>query len=206
MIKRRIRAAREATIKIGSLREISYSYYSINELDLIKNSCGWYCWVYIPENPENKGMGIYRIYELETISSTNFGMAFNGSLKNIEPKNKVSLKTDQLYNMQATLLAFSPPLYIGISTILNQRLKTHKRQLEEFIQNSQLEEDIKSRIIPDSDEESRFFGHRIGKKIVELDIKLTELYVKVVYTKSKENLKNIELILNKMLYPPYGRR
>lgn len=208
MKKSRKKITNSCKVKCGALNEIEVSYFSINEIDLIpSDKKGWYCWFYVPESPDTLNIDFIKYYKPRATIEGIFGIRYHGALKDDAKKLDIKDVGQCFDDLQHTILAFSSPLYIGISKSLTIRLKRHKSQLEARLNTDSLieSEDIND-IKNDSDEESSFFGQRIASQMNLYNIKYSELYVKCVYSSSIDNLERVETVLNRMFLPPYGRR
>ena len=111
-------------------------------------------------------------------------------------------------DLAEAVLAFSPPVYIGMSKNINARLSQHKSKLEEIVYGGSLSDLALSTAEPDSDEESAVFASRFGSYIRSNRINLKSLYVKAVTTPelSRLAIRNAETYLNSTFSPPYGVR
>ena len=135
-----------------------------------------------------------------------FGTQYKGTIEgeNVTPKDDVGMYRGDLEKL---IIAFAPPLYIGISTNLKQRLKTHVRQLQECIDKGYGDKvESLSRDNVDSEKESSYFGKRMAKALVDYELSKNGLYVRVVFSNKVEKLKPLESVLNSFFVPPYGRR
>ena len=107
---------------------------------------------------------------------------------------------------------FSPPLYIGISVNLRQRIRTHLSSLNEFLYSRRPSYTAEiSEMELDSEIESNYFAQRIGAVIKQnmdsLDI--NSFFIKVIELDKhypKSGLLEVEKFLNRTFIPHYGRR
>ncbi|TYO98083.1 hypothetical protein EDC39_10820 [Geothermobacter ehrlichii] len=149
-------------------------------------------------------------------------LKYQGELKkqigniNTNSLDDVTLFSDSIFSVNY-------PLYIGISTNLNKRLTTHKRQFEK--QLGKLNPDLSTEIPADSDVESEYFGLRLAK-IWPKKLSTDCLFVKFTIPrkcidncisrsinchqecikKVTEDLLYCETFLNTIFNPVFGRR
>lgn len=105
---------------------------------------------------------------------------------------------------------FCPPVYIGISINIRQRLTLHLRRLNEALQSSEsLPPTDDATEQQDTAGESSAFGHRMGYLLRSNGIRDVErLFVKIVYQPqaSAADLKKAEYFVNRTFLPFCGRR
>jgi hypothetical protein len=104
--------------------------------------------------------------------------------------------------------AFSPPIYIGIAKNLRSRLLAHMKKLEDAL-IMPFGTAIGTGIDDDSDEESSFFGGRVGDLLRELKINdIRHLFVKTVFQPVDDLLQRraVEHFVNRVFFPFCGRR
>lgn len=202
-----------SNIKCGSLKEIKISYFSLNQFELIPNQAGWYCWFFVPEESEctealETKLELLKQRKLSANIKGTLGLAYEGILQTVSVSKFSNKKISDFNYLQATMFAFAPPLYVGLSKNLKTRLNRHKYQLEKQVPfyGSSDNEDAGKNIPLDTEEESSYFAKRIAKYMNDFGVNKGELYVKCCFSDNKENLFNIELILNNTFSPIYGRR
>lgn len=141
-------------------------------------------------------------------------MRYSGELYKEAIEPPIGADSSMLRNI---FLLVGLPLYIGISINVNARLKAHKASLEESSFDSEA-----SDCAPDSEDESRMFGERIGRLFVDAKVSAVDcLYVKVfeyrtfgtseTIPKSKKSeimneLRSCETFANTLFNPVFGRR
>lgn len=102
--------------------------------------------------------------------------------------------------------AFSPPVYVGRSKTVRNRLGQHVKALTKALAASDLGPIPTEPELPDTDEESSQFGVRMGRLLKRQGIEDTRsLFVKVVYADNNEATKRVELMLNRTFHPVLGR-
>lgn len=109
---------------------------------------------------------------------------------------------------------FCPPLYIGISTGIRERLKTHYDKLNSFLQRAATlppQTTIASPDGPeeDSDIESNVFGERMGSLLKKNGIQDPgQLFIKILYVPgaTKRDLERAEFFVNRAFVPLCGVR
>ncbi len=109
------------------------------------------------------------------------------------------------------LVMCSYPLYIGMSTNLRDRLKTHKRMIENISEDQYLSFLSNAESLSDSAEESRYFAARLMKSLGSYKIMgMNSLYVKYVCIDdsqiSRGELLAVEAFGNTLFNPVFGRR
>lgn len=204
--------ADEVEFAVGSVSPITVHFASLSDLDSVPDGAGWYAWFYIPSSLHPDHFQVYRHARVDSTVTGFFNLTFEGRLK---PKDGGSLKLSGLKQPERSLevlrslfLAFAPPLYVGISKALRRRLKTHRKNLSEFIASADEigEPPAKASVEPDSDRESQYFGARIGAALRTLKISADDLHVKCVLAETVDQMREIERVVNLALTPHYGRR
>lgn len=103
---------------------------------------------------------------------------------------------------------FSPPIYIGIAKNVKARLLTHLAKLREAL-ITPFTVAISGNLIGDSDEESSFFGERVGNLLRAQGIDdVRHLFVKIVFQPVDDlaQRKAVEHFVNRVYFPLCGRR
>jgi hypothetical protein len=103
---------------------------------------------------------------------------------------------------------FSPPIYIGIAKNVRSRLLTHLAKLREALITPFILE-ISGDLNADSDEESSFFGGRVGDLLRAQGIDdVRHLFVKIVFQPVDDlaQRKAVEHFANRVYFPFCGRR
>ena len=121
-----------------------------------------------------------------------FGIQYEGLLK-IQDRDKPSGIDERLFRkLQSVIVAFTPPLYIGIAENLKTRLCAHKRQLEDCFRSGE------STVIEindnqlDTEEESSYFASRVAKQMRKY--KIEEKYIFIGISSSKD-IPEVKLIV-----------
>lgn len=195
---------------VGSLTPVSVHFAALSDLDSVPESAGWYSWFYIPSSLDADAFQLYRHARVDSTVTGVFNLTFEGRLwpKGGEaPLSVLKQPEKSLEMLRSLFLAFAPPLYVGISKGLRRRLKSHCKNLRDFMANADAAEQTTSMTVdPDSECESQFFGARIGTALRALKISADDLHVKCVLAENTDKLKEIEKLLNFALTPHYGRR
>lgn len=116
--------------------------------------------------------------------------------------------------IEGATTVFCPPIYIGISKNIRNRLTTHVRKLREVLASApeaagNSAESVKAGVQTDTDEESSVFGSRIGAKLHDAGLRSEEiLFVKVMYVErsASSQLRDTEYLLNRSFFPVFGKR
>jgi hypothetical protein len=203
---KRISAGRTARILSGSAPETAITFLSFAELELAPEGPGWYCWIYCPDERESVRIGFPRHPSVDAKVDSVLGASYEGTLALRSEAALGPIEDAHFPHLQSAMLAFSPPLYIGISGGLRARLRTHSRQLEDSLHGARTPAGLRYAVQSDSDGESRYFGERVSAVMKEARISENCLYVKCVEAPSSDALRPVESILNRAYCPPFGRR
>jgi len=205
-----------------------YRHYVIpwEKIDVLAPSCpGIYSWhIRIKPNQEETVGGfldeLFCQQKLKAEVKGNLRLKYSGDLT----KKYESPELDDYDLIKQALVAFSLPLYIGISGDLKIRLSTHKNTLKDVVGSSGSELLIVGDVKEDSYEESVSFGQRLGdfwlsKKFHTLNCLFVKYIVPTVCQECvKERceevcrkkwigpLKDTETMLNNYFNPVWGRR
>ena len=191
----------------------NYCFYKLIELDKIPKSPGIYAWYLMAD--KSNFFDYYKIYKqkkVEVIIEGNLKEKYNGEVRNIyHDKDFKDTGVDfDLCNLAS--LAFSPPLYIGISINLNKRIKDHANELQKIYYDQIALSAPTSLQKTDFDTivESRHFAQRIGFTIKSFpSIDLNSLFIKTIELPSGYSwatLQSVERYLNRTYIPIYGRK
>jgi hypothetical protein len=203
----------KSKLLVGAIGPVDVWYARIGDLESIESGPGWYAWFYVPSSLQESAYTLHRFCHPKAVVEGLFNLDLDGWLSPVTGKSMFNKELQQDENflamVRSLVLAFSPPLYIGISTKLRRRLKTHRAQLLEALSSGI--SDLKSQhnipdYSPDTDEESRCFGSRMGAYLNALSIPHEDLYVKYILTERADFLKDAEKILNHTLTPKFGKR
>ena len=189
-------------------------YYKLDNFDFIPSTTGIYSW-YLTCNSTNY-KNYYDFYKSESYSAFlkgNLLQNFQGKLlaqKTQKFEESENYFDDQL--LEKVSSNFSPPIYIGISTDLHERLNTHKKRLQNHLNDISKITNLRSgfRSKADSDKESEVFAQRLAKLLMDSgNLYESNLLVKIIYIEKKrikkDVLLNIENFLNRTYHPLLGR-
>jgi hypothetical protein len=193
----------------GSVTPVSVYFATLNDLDSIPNSPGWYAWFHIPSSVAGGDLHLYRHARVDSTVKGIFNLSFEGQLKVVGADKTPSFTAKEkecMETLRSLYLAFAPPLYVGISKTLRSRLKAHRKNLQEFMASAAAEMETVESVGPDNEGESQYFGGRIGQAIRTLNITPDDLHVKFVLAQDASTLRDIERVLNFALTPHYGRK
>jgi hypothetical protein len=123
------------------------------------------------------------------------------------PEERVLLQ--YIFNSAAPLL--TSPLYIGISKNLKERLRTHKRLIQEPGRSSS---EIINRSTVEDGSETIKQDKTFAQRVIDRDINPNHLIVGVIYvedinvpqTRIRKTIEAAETLLNRMFHPILGRR
>jgi hypothetical protein len=202
---RKIAPTREAAFLCGALPETRILYLSFSELELAPELPGWYCWIYCPEDLRALQSGFAKHASVMARVDAVLGASYCGELTLEQTPCDVGGIEKHLGVLQSTMLAFAPPLYIGISKSLRGRLRQHSRQLLDSLHGGRSWK-TDDRISSDTDEESSYFANRVAKVMADMGIGEGSLYVKCLVGDTVSQLRPVEAILNRAYSPPFGRK
>ena len=192
---------------------MNHSFYGISELDKIPKSPGIYAWYLLADKSNfSEYYKIFKQKKVEVNIEGNLRERYNGEVKHTyyDKDFKDSGVDFDLCNISS--IAFSPPLYIGISINLNERLRTHADELQKIFYKKVALSPPTSLGKTDFDTivESGHFAQRIGFSITSFStIDLNSLLIKTLelpagYSWAK--LQSVERYLNRTFIPIYGRK
>jgi hypothetical protein len=183
---------------------VELHYASLDSVETIPSAPGWYSWFYVPLSREDLSFGVVRQPWLSVTVDGPLGGGYTGRVT--VPKGaeeRLALTDEQFGAIRELMLAFAPPLYIGMARDLRKRLVTHRRHVHDVpVATYELNPGLS-----DTDAESAWFGSRISVLLAD-KIRRECLFVKcVVSTRGGPDfLKRPETVLNKLYTPPHGRR
>jgi hypothetical protein len=202
-------------ISTGFARPVRVHVASVGDLGSVPAKGGWYAWFHVPYSVSEGSLGVYRHFAVGAEVRGIFNLSFAGSLRPTDEKgvsfDRFEGDVEYLETLKSLYWAFAPPLYVGISSNLQARLNTHRRQLLDYMSTATSNEHHESdteKAIPDTDQESRFFAGRVGQALKTLRLSPDSLFVKCIIAEATNAhlLKQIEQALNYSLAPHYGRR
>jgi hypothetical protein len=190
-----------------------HCHYKLTEIDNIPETPGMYAW-YLNVD-QNNFLDYYKVYKQKKVEVSikgNFDESYIGELRNVY--NEGNFKDNGVDHKLCFLasLAFSPPLYIGISNNLYIRLRQHCKELEKIYYNKIPLSKPTSLGKTDFDTilESMHFAQRIGHTIrLFKNINLNSLLIKTIEMPkgySWSELHKVEKYLNRTYIPIYGRK
>lgn len=192
---------------------IEHSHYRVDEIFKTPNKPGIYAW-YLSVDQKNF-KDYFKLFKQKKVTVSLKGALseeYTGEAKHIYSK-KTFLKHSSPDFELCTLasFAFCPPLYIGISSDLNQRLDEHYSELQKvYFGKKVLAPPKLGKTDFDTIVESAHFAERIGHTLRGLpDIDLTALLIKTIEmptSYSKTDLQKVEYYLNRTFIPIYGRK
>ncbi|MBD3330539.1 hypothetical protein GF354_03330 [Candidatus Peregrinibacteria bacterium] len=195
---------------------IMKNIYFLNEFWNIPAEPGIYCWR-IQFNRNMDLLNYHKLFKQKRFDvklKGNFQDYYKGkvqaeALKKID-KTIMQFPMDKLDLIEKATKLFCPPLYIGISNSLYHRLEIHSDQLQrKLFSNKEKNSFDSNQINPDTDEESTYFGERLGAALKKLnEITMSVIYVQIILAEKKfeiESLKTIEYYLNRTYAPLFGR-
>jgi hypothetical protein len=178
-------------------------YYSgLDSLEHLPDRPGWYCWIYVPVNEDDLSAAVCRAPTVLATVEGPLGLDYAGRIRPRVPDLGRCDEHD-LENVRRLMLAFAPPLYIGMATRLRARLLSHRKH----ILTPGATTELKSEEL-DTETESAFFGRRIADLLRDNGIRRESLIVKCIVSVrgSRAALKAPETTLNRMYSPPHGRK
>ena len=190
-----------------------YQVFSASDIDTeAQDRPGWYGWYIRPSKTLDRSLDFSRYAEifcskaLEVTASAPLKELYRGKVKRELDTSTLCSSTNSY--MDEVSSVFCPPIYIGISKRIKQRLTNHVRALNDVLYGSSESTQIDQSTGDDSEEESRFFGQRIGNLLQANGFKSSDvLYVKVVYQDKYDpsELRAAEYFVNRTFLPLCGR-
>ena len=196
--------------------KFSYSVLSAADIDLFAQpKPGIYAWYLrvLPKNDPALNMGyVDRVFASKRMNvevSGNLGERYQGILTK-DPSFSGDISSFHDTVLTASTI-FCPPLYIGISKNIKNRLSQHFKSLEAALLRSSNDDGdlILTNEDIDEDAESNVFGERIGRVLRVNNIKtVAPLFIKVTYPDQVSNadLLKAESYVNRLYVPICGRR
>ncbi|VTR49125.1 hypothetical protein [Sphingobacterium thalpophilum] len=191
----------------------NHCFYRLNELYKIPKSPGIYAWYLIADQPDMSEY--HKVFKQKSIKISvegNLSEGYVGRAKaTFNQKHFTDLSIDRELCKIASM-AFSPPLYIGISSNLNKRLSQHAKELTDIyydkvklVNPSPVRKTEFDTII-----ESQHFAQRIGYSIKSFrSIQLGSLLIRTIEMPKEytwQDLQGVEKYLNRIYTPLYGRK
>jgi hypothetical protein len=190
-----------------------HSFYDMSALDKIPEAPGLYAW-YLVVNNHNISE-YYKIFKQKKVKVSIEGSlkeAYEGEVRNIYYEEDFKTPVIDHDLCAVASLAFSPPLYIGISKSLRTRLKQHAEELTKIYYGK-----VALSTPPplgktefDTIHESSHFAQRIGFTIKNhLTVNLTSLRIKTLEMPPGyhwQDLQRVEKYINRTFIPMYGRK
>jgi hypothetical protein len=199
------------TLKTSKIND--HCVYSLADLHKIPNVPGIYAW-YLKMDRSNAD-DYFKIFKQKKV-----GVQVTGHLKeNYIGEVKHSYRASDYHNpgldfdlCEIASLAFSPPLYIGISKDLKSRLAVHAKELQDIYFKK-----VKLMTPPplgktdfDTIVESAHFAQRVGHSITSFNkITLNALVIRTIEMPNTyvwSDLQKVEKYLNRTYNPVYGRK
>ncbi|WP_207424296.1 hypothetical protein [Desertivirga brevis] len=187
--------------------------YALSELDKIPEVPGIYAW-YLKLDSTNLE-DYFKLYKQKRIKVNIEGPlkeSYQGSIKSTYNAKDFESPSIDFDLCEIASLAFSPPLYIGISKNLKRRLNEHGDELEDiYFGKTKLSPPTPLRKIDfDTEKESSHFAQRIGTTIKSFrKMKLSSLYIRTIEMPVGyiwNDLQKVEKYLNRTYNPIYGRK
>jgi predicted GIY-YIG superfamily endonuclease len=198
------------TLKTSTAED--HCVYNLADIDKVPNVPGIYAW-YLKVDPSNID-DYYKIYKQKKVKVTVDGHlkeAYKGEARHhYDPADFANPGLD--FNLcEIASLAFSPPLYIGISKDLGVRLKTHTRELTDiFYGKINLPPPVMHKSDFDTIIESAHFAQRMGHSIRSFkNITINALLIRTIEMPAGyvwQDLQKVEKYLNRTYNPIYGRK
>lgn len=205
---------------------LKVNVYLISKLDEVPERPGLYAWyLKLAKGKEMynefHSVMVHRILDVE--ASGELGEKYSGKMgrKDFEFEKKYRRRSNRenfrfenifLTDEQVSMVTatFAPPIYIGISRNLHNRLREHKRELETSLNsiNKNTNNEIPD-FNSDSASESSAFGERIARVLRDKNyIGTNSLFIKTVEFDNiqKEELFDIEYFLNRTFTPIFGKK
>jgi len=183
--------------------------YRTNQISEIPKSLGIYAW-FLAYDYNTDHNDYHDVFKSSIITSTVEGIfkdVYTGPIKQQAFSFDENIVFSSFLNEVISL--FCPPVYIGISSNLRNRLSTHRDELNSLLYSEEAFKYNENAKI-DSDGESYNFAIRLARVLRSVDsIGLRNLRIKVI--EAGEGMKRdevfaIEKYLNRTYTPIYGRK
>jgi len=198
--------------KLAATPNVKHCYYRLVEVPQIPDVPGLYSWhLWIDNANSTKYSQIFKHKRVKVNIEANLTEKFEGDLHHAGYDTDIFQSKTDMDICNLASIAMCPPLYIGISGKLGQRLKQHTDELEKIIKGAipTPVDTIRKRQY-DTIYESQHFAERMGYVISKLNsLNAPNLLIKTLempMTYTKQDLQTIEKFLNRTYIPIYGRR
>lgn len=191
---------------------IQHCYYRITEVSNIPNVPGLYSWhLWIDSTNSKKYSQIFKQKRVDVTIKSNLSESFEGAIVHANHDKDIFDAGIDLNLCNLASIAMCPPLYIGISSRLGQRLGQHVDEFDKIIKGA----------IPipvatltasqfDTIYESQHFAARMGFVVKDLsNLNANNLLIKTIELPTgynKRELQRVETFLNRTFIPIYGRK
>jgi len=193
--------------------QFKHGCYRLVDFDQIPHNPGIYSWYLIADQINFDDY--FKIFKQKKVGVNVEGELREAYTGEAKATYNVSDYSDNpvdftLFNLISYI--YSPPLYIGISINLNERLNTHKSELEKILSGKQklTTSTIPGRTSFDDILESKHFAQRVGFSIkAHNNIGTASMYIKTIEAPlgyPRNNLLKIEKYFNRTYTPIYGRK
>jgi len=195
----------------GYGEKAQYDVFDILDISNAEKRPGLYAW-YLRCQFDTEGFNsmkkIHSLRALKISATAQLGESYIGKVHK-QYKDAETVTDEELLRIAS--VAFSTPIYVGISKNVRNRLKQHYNELTKHFPTSRISTSVPDETIisPDTEEESSTFAQRIGSALKNAGYKsTTSLYVKVIYANNinKFDLRKTESAINQLLHPVMGRR
>ena len=205
----------EFNFRFGHGKKSKFSMLPVTNLNQAEEKAGIYAWFLpFPKSTDSSSLDAYLNFfqasKLDVNIKGHFGQRFRGEaievVRNLMCDDKVS--SNLLFQATAALM---PPIYVGISANVCNRLRTHYDSFQTALNLGfkKIEEQAWKEADSDSKSESHYFGQRLANSILESGFTDSRhLFVKIVYddASTRVQLRNIEYAMNRLYQPILGRR
>ncbi len=189
-----------------------YHVFPARDVPTVDEVSGLYAWyLRIPRKSANDPLvpayaNLFRSRRMRVSLKGHLGEHYEGTAKS----RSIATPTPLTQLLADATLAFSPPIYIGISSHLRTRLQQHISALERVLYSSESSVERPDTAFDlDTNDESRHFGERIGKLMLQAGmVSLDALVIRLLYgdSYSRDQIVAAEYFLNRVYTPLSGRR
>ena len=200
------------TNKLAPVANTKHCYYRLADVAQIPNVPGIYSWhLWIDTNNTTKYSQVFKHKRIKINVESNLSDVFKGHIDHVGHDTDIFNPVIDLTVCNLASIAMCPPLYIGISKDLGQRLTNHKDELDKILKGIiPTPVDTISKRKFDTIWESQHFAQRMGFVISKLNNHNAQnLLIKTLEMPSTypwSDLQKVEAFLNRTYFPIYGRK
>lgn len=198
--------------KLRSHPNIRHCYYRISDVQNIPAVPGIYSWhLWIDNVNGDKYSQVFKQKRVKVNIKSNLSENYEGDLPHVDMDSSIFDSSLDINLCNIASIAMCPPLYIGISKDLKDRLSQHVDEFNKIVKGTiPTPVPTLSSTQFDTIYESQHFAQRMGFVVSKLsNLNSTNLLIKTIEMPmgySRLELFKVEKFLNRTYFPIYGRR